>query len=522
MNLDPPIRRIKLTYDELIRTDVSISKRRFYLMDYAKDYVKVKNFINGQWVEEAGVETMPIYNPSTGEVIGEVPFTSKETVAEAVDVAHEAFKTWSREPIQKRIFYLFELRNKMKENLEELATIIAVDQAKHIDDARGEVSRVIQTVETACSIPMLMQGEKLEISPGLEGQAIRKPLGVIGGIAPYNFPALIFGWFIPYAIGTGNTIVYKASEQSPLFMQRMLEIFAEIGLPKGVINLVNGDYTVGEAIMANPKVKGVCFVGSTPVGKHIAEVCGREGKRSMVLAGAKNTLLVMEDVKMDGFIGQYINSCFGAAGQRCMAGSIVAAVPEIYDEVKKEMIEAAKKLKVGDATDPEVYVGPVISKKHQERVLAYIETGIKEGANLALDGRSPKLAEQNKNGYFVGPTIFSEVTPEMRIAREEIFGPVVSLMKVENIEDGIELMNSSQFGNGGAIFTQNGYYAQKYLDEIEVGMAGVNVGVPAPVPYLPFGGTKDSIFGSEIKAQGKDGVEFFTKRKVSTIRFFPE
>jgi len=491
-------------------------------MDYTKEYIKVKNYINGQWVEEEGLDTMPIYNPSTGVIIGEVPFTSKKTVEEAVEAADEAFKTWSKQSVQNRTFYLFELRNKMKKNVEELAAIIAIDQAKHIDDARGEVNRVIQTVEAACSIPMMMHGEKIEISPGLEGQVVRKSLGVIGGIAPYNFPGLIFGWFIPYAIGTGNTIVYKASEQSPLFMQRMLEIFEEIGLPKGVVNLVNGDYTVGEAIMANPKVKGVCFVGSTAVGKHIAEVCGKEGKRCMSLAGAKNTLLVMEDVKMDGFIGQYINSCFGAAGQRCMAGSIVAAVPDIYDKVKEKMIEAAKKLKVGDATDPEVYVGPVISKKHQERVLNYIEIGIKEGANLVLDGRNPELDEKNRNGFFIGPTIFSEVTPDMTIAKEEIFGPVVSLIKVKDIDHALEVINSSLFGNGGAIFTQNGYYAHKFLDEIEVGMAGVNVGVPAPVPYLPFGGTKNSIFGSEIKAQGKDGVEFFTKRKISTIRFFPE
>ncbi|MGI6226507.1 MAG: aldehyde dehydrogenase family protein [Peptococcales bacterium] len=491
-------------------------------MDYTKEYIKVKNYINGEWIEEVGVDTMPIYNPSTGEVIGEVPFTSQKTVDVAVNGAAEAFKIWGKETSQKRVSFLFELRNKMKENTEELAAIIARDQAKHIEDARGEVNRVIQIVETACSIPMLAQGEKIEISPGLEGQVVRKPLGVIGGISPYNFPALVFGWFIPYAIGTGNTIVYKASEQSPLFMQRMLEILAEIGLPKGVVNLVNGDYRVGEAIMANSKVKGVCFVGSTPVGKRIAEVCGKEGKRSMVLAGAKNTLLVMEDVKMDGFVGQFINSCFGAAGQRCMAGSIVAAVPEIYDKVKEKMIEAAKKLKVGDARDPEVYVGPVISKKHQERILNYIQLGIKEGANLVLDGRNPDLPEKNKKGFFVGPTILSEVTPEMTIAKEEIFGPVVSLMKVKDIDHALEVMNSSEFGNGGAIFTQNGYYAQKFLDEIDVGMAGVNVGVPASMPYLPFGGTKNSLFGSEIKAQGKDGIEFFTKRNVATVRFFPE
>lgn len=491
-------------------------------MDYTKDYIKVRNFINGAWIEEAACDQLTIYNPSTGEAIGEVPCTGQERVQEAIDAAHTAYQTWRKESVHKRVSYLFELRNKMKEYVEELASIIAVDQAKHIEDARGEVNRVIQIVETACAIPMLTRGEKIEIGGGMEGQIVRKPLGVIAGISPYNFPALIFGWFIPYAIGTGNTIVYKASEQSPLFMQRMMEIFQEIGLPPGVVNLVNGDYNVGESLMASPKVRGVCFVGSTPVGKHISEVCGREGKRAMVLAGAKNSLLVMEDVKMEGFIGQYLNSCYGAAGQRCMAGSVIAAVPEIYDQVKTAMIEAAQKLKVGDATDPSVFVGPVISQKHLDRVLEYVELGLKEGANLALDGRNPQLPEKNQEGYFIGPTILSEVTPEMRVAQEEIFGPVVSLMKVDNLDHALEVMNSSQFGNGGAIFTQNGYYTQKFLDEIEVGMAGVNVGVPAPVPYLPFGGTKNSIFGSGIKAQGQDGVEFFTQRKVATIKYFPE
>lgn len=491
-------------------------------MDYAKDYIKVRNFINGAWVEEEDAEQMKIFNPSTGQAIGEVPCTSQDKVQEAIDAALTAYLGWRKESVHKRVSFLFELRNKMKEYLEELALIIAIDQAKHIDDARGEVSRVIQIVETACAIPMLTRGEKIEIGGGMEGQVVRKPLGVIAGIAPYNFPALIFGWFIPYAIGTGNTIVYKASEQSPLFMQRMMEIFQEIGLPPGVVNLVNGDYTVGEALMASSKVQGVCFVGSTPVGKRISEVCGREGKRAMVLAGAKNTLLVMEDVKMEGFIGQYLNSCFGAAGQRCMAGSVVAAVPEIYDQVKEAMIAAAQKLKVGDATDPNVYVGPLISQKHLDRVREYVQIGLQEGANLALDGRNPVLPAKNQGGFFIGPTILSEVTPEMRVAQEEIFGPVVSLMKVDNLDHALEVMNSSQFGNGGAIFTQNGYYAQKFLEEIDVGMAGVNVGVPAPVPYLPFGGTKNSIFGSGIKAQGPDGVEFFTQRKVSTIKYFPE
>lgn len=484
------------------------------------EFGKLKDYINGEWIEETGAEYLKVYNPSTGEEIAEVPITPTEKVEAAIDCAQEAFLSWNNIALERRVKYLFALRDELVNSHEELAQCIALDQAKHISDARAEVNRAIQITETACGIPMMLKGNKFAINKNIDGEVIREPLGVIGALAPFNFPALVFAWFIPYAIGCGNTIVFKASEQSPMFMQKIMEIFKKIELPKGVVNLVNGTKPVVEALLNSPKIKAMSFVGSTPVGKIIAEGSAKTGKRSMVLAGAKNTLIVAEDANIDGFIKNYINSCFGAAGQRCMAGSIVAVVEDVYEEVKMRMIKAAKEVKIGDARDEEVFLGPVISKRAVDRCHHYIDLSLKEGANLALDGREPELLDKNKNGYFIGPTILSEVTPEMSIAKDEIFGPVVALIKVKDVEEGINFMNSSEFGNGGSIFTESGYYAHKFLREANSGMIGVNVGVPASMPYLPFGGTRNSLFGSQIKAQGQDAVDFFTKRKSCTVRFY--
>lgn len=488
-------------------------------MDYRKDYIDVRNVIGGEWSRPATEERLPVYNPSTGEEIGNVPLTPAEEVERAVDVAAEAFTQWRQVDAGRRCKYLFAIRNKMVAYQEELAQIIARDQAKHIADARGEVGRVIQIVENACGLPNMLIGETFQISASTRGQVLRKPLGPIGGLSPFNFPALVFGWFIPYAIGCGNTIVYKASEQSPLFMQRMMEIFDEVELPKGVVNLVNGDYRVGEALLAAEKIKGICFVGSTAVGQHIAEKAAERKKRAMVLAGAKNSLLVLKDCRVEDFLTQLQNSAFGAAGQRCMAGSNVVIEAACYDAMVEKIVEMAKAVPVGDARDEAMYMGPVISRKSLDRINGYIEGAVHEGAKLILDGRNPEMASGLEKGYFVKPTILADVTPEMTIAQEEVFGPVLSLIKVADFEAGLAFMNSSRYGNGGAIFTQSGHYAEEFLNRIDVGMAGVNIGVPAAMPYLPFGGTKDSLLGSGLKAQGHDGIEFFTERAVATIRF---
>jgi malonate-semialdehyde dehydrogenase (acetylating) / methylmalonate-semialdehyde dehydrogenase len=485
------------------------------------EFIKIRNFIDGEWVEETGVETVPLYNPSTGEAIGEIPLSSRETSLAAVESSHGAYDSWRRMPISKRMNYIFDMRSAIKERSEALALSIAIDQAKHISEARGEVARVVEIMETACSIPTLIQGETLEgIAGNINGRVIRQPLGVFGGIAPFNFPALVFGWFIPFAIGVGNTFVYKPSTQSPYFMQLMGDIFVDIGLPKGVVNIIHGNRTIPESWYDHPKVSGVCLVGSTPTAKKIAEGCGRGGKRTMLLGGAKNYLVVMEDYQEDVFLDNFLHSCFGSAGQRCLAGSIVAAVPEVYDNLIEKLISVGKNVKVGDAMDPDVYMGPVISAAAKKTIENYIDIGIEGGSSLVLDGRNPQLPEKNKNGYFVGPTIFSDVTPCRRIVQEEIFGPVVSVMKISGLDDALELIRSQAFGNGACLFTQNLYYTERFIAEADAGMIGINVGVCAPHPYLPFGGIKDSHLGTD-KVQGKDGIDFFTQNKIATVRFAP-
>ena len=376
--------------------------------------IQIRNFINGQWQEETGGKTVPLYNPSTGETIGSVPVSNMETCEAAIATAAEAYKTWRLVPIAKRMTYIHKIRECMIRDLEKLAQGIALDQAKHISEARGEVQRVIEIVEMACSIPALIQGETLDqIAGSITGKVTKQSLGVFGGVAPFNFPALVFGWFIPFAIGTGNTFIYKPSTQSPYFMQLMCEIFMEIGLPGGVVNVIHGSRDIPGTWYEDPRIAGVCLVGSTPTAKKMAEGCARGAKRSMLLGGAKNMLVVMEDADIDVFIENYINSCYGSAGQRCLAGSIVAIVPELYDTVLERMIEAAKKVKVGDALDPDVYMGPLISRSAADKVKEYVDIALNHGhgCELVLDGRNPELPEKNKNGYFVGPTIIKDVTP---------------------------------------------------------------------------------------------------------------
>jgi malonate-semialdehyde dehydrogenase (acetylating)/methylmalonate-semialdehyde dehydrogenase len=490
-------------------------------MSAQEHYFKIRNFIHGEWVEESGVETVPLYNPSTGGQIGEVPLSSEKTSRECIDSAHSAYDSWRRLALSKRMAYIFDLRQAIIDREEDLAVAIAVDQAKHISEARGEIRRIIEIIETACSVPTLLQGESLQgISTNISGRVVKEPLGVFGGVAPFNFPALVFAWFIPYAIAVGNTFIFKPSTQSPLFMQKIGDIFTAIGLPGGVVNIVHGNRSIPGTWYENPKISGVCLVGSTPTAKKMAEACGRGGKRSMLLGGAKNMLVAMEDVQPDIFIENFVHSCFGSAGQRCLAGSIVAAVPEIYDSLLERMIEAGKGVVTGDAMDPDVYMGPVISAAAKKKIETYIEIGIKEGSNLVLDGRNPDLPEKNKNGYFVAPTIFEGVTPCRTIAKEEIFGPVVSVMKIRDLDDALELIRAQPFGNGACIFTQNQYYTETFIAEANAGMVGVNVGVCAPHPYLPFGGIKDSHLGTN-KVQGKDGIDFFVQNKIATIRVAP-
>ncbi|MGH1538834.1 MAG: aldehyde dehydrogenase family protein [Arenicella sp.] len=487
-------------------------------MNNIKESNQIKNFINGKWVIAEGCKSMPLYNPSTGEIIGEVPLSNQVISNQAVQAAADAYPEWSATPLPKRMDYIFKIYSAMQENIEVLAESIALDQAKHISEARGEVARVIEIVQMACSVPSLMQGETIQgIANNINGRVIKQSLGVFCGVAPFNFPALVFGWFIPVAIATGNTFVYKPSSESPLFMQKMMQLLIDIGLPAGVVNVVHGDREVVEAWYDNDDVVGVCLVGSTPTAKSIAEGCGRQGKKTMLLGGAKNFLVAMEDAPMDLLIENILMSGYGSAGQRCLAVSNIAVVPEIYDEFVQRLLAASKEVSLGDARNPDVFMGPVISAQAKARIEDYIRIGIEGGANLALDGRNPVLPEQNQKGYFVGPTIFTEVTPCMQIAQQEIFGPVLSVMKVGCIDTALQWIKNQRMGNGACIFTQNSYYVEKFINSAEVGMVGVNVGICAPHPYLPFGGIKDSLVGNN-KVQGKDAVDFFTQNKVATVR----
>ncbi len=483
-------------------------------------FIRIRNYIDGQWVDEPGVRTIALFNPSDGKQIGQVPLSTAEVSTAAIASCHRAYDEWRRTPIGRRVKFLFDMRRAMEERREDLAHAIAIDQAKHISEARGEVQRVIEIIETACGIPTLIQGETLEnIGANIVGRVVRQPLGVFCGVAPFNFPALVFGWFIPFAIGVGNTFVFKPSPQSPYFMQKMCEIFSQIGLPPGVINVVNGDHVPTAAWYDDPRVRGICMVGSSPTARKIAEAAGRAGKRTMLLGGAKNYLVAMEDLQWDLFIENYLNSCYGSAGQRCLAGSIVAAVPEIHDELVERIIAASRKMKVGSALDPNIHIGPVISAEAKARIVRCIDVGVRQDkAKLVLDGRNPEVPPEIKGGYYVGPTIFTEAGPEMSIVQSEIFGPVVAVIKVENLDHALRLIRAQEVGNGACIFTQNLYYTEKFIAEADVGMVGVNVGVPAPHPYLPFGGIKQSLVGTD-KAQGKGGIDFFTQHKVATVRF---
>ena len=482
------------------------------------DSIRIKNLIDGEWIIDDKEATVPLFNPSTGAQLGEVPMSSTFTVEAAVKSSHAAYLKWREVPIGKRVGCIFAIHRAMQENLEKLAESIAIDQAKHIAEARGEVQRVIEIMEMACNAPSLLQGETLaHIAPGINGRVTRQPLGVFCGVAPFNFPALVFGWFIPFAIAAGNSFVFKPSTDSPLFMQVMGQLMLDAGLPKGVVNIVYGEREVAETWYAMPEVVGVCLVGSSPTAKSIAEACGRVAKKTMLLGGAKNYLVALEDAQVDLLVTNIIQSGYGSAGQRCLASSIIAVVPELYDQVIERVIEAAQKISVGDAMNADVFMGPVISAKAKKRIEGYIEGGVAGGAKLVLDGRNPEVPEANRDGYFIGPTIFSDVTPCMDLARDEIFGPVLSFMKINNLDDAIDLIAKQPTGNGACLFTQNMYYAEKFIADADVGMVGINVGVCAPHPYMPFGGIKESLVGNN-KVQGKEGFDFFTQNKVSTIR----
>lgn len=487
----------------------------------------VKNYVFGEWVEPDSSGFLDVENPSTADVIGSVPLSTTAEVDRAVQAAVAAFPEWSQTPVARRIEPLRILAELLRANEEKVARTLTEEMGKSLPDARAEMKRAFENCDVACGMPTLLQGDKLiGASFDIDGEVLRLPIGVFAMIAPFNFPAMVPFWFLPYAIAAGNTFVLKPSEQVPLTMALITELIDETGLPPGVFGLVNGDRVVAEGFIADPRIQGVSFVGSTRVCRQIAEGCAKAGKRFQAMGSAKNHLVVMPDAKLDEVIRNMVTSCYGCAGQRCMASSAIVAVgDETYQTVCERFVAESKQVIVADPLDPKVadeatVMGPVVSAKAKGFILEMVETGIREGATLALDGRD-LVVPGCENGYFVGPTVFTDVRPGMKIHETEIFGPVVVILKADSLDEAISIINDHQYGNGASIYTQNGYWARKFKLETLAGMIGVNVGIPAPVSYLPFGGMKASQF-ADIKAQGKAIVDFYTESKIITERYWPE
>ena len=488
-------------------------------MASATDVQTLDNFIGGRWVKAHATEFYEVRNPALGEVIGRTPMSTAPDVDAAVQAATRALPAWRNTPVNARAQILYRLKALMEAHFDEIARTVTTEHGKTLDEARGSVRRGIECVEVACGAPSLMQGLGLEdVAAGIDCHVVRQPLGVCAAIAPFNFPAMVPMWFLPFAIVTGNTFVLKPSEQVPLSQRRMMELLQQCDLPPGVVNLVNGGREVVDAICDHPGIRAVSFVGSTPVAKHVYQRATHAGKRVQALGGAKNFVVVLPDADFDRSMGPIAESFYGCAGERCLAGSMLVPIGDAHREARDRMVAAARAIKVGDGTQPGVAMGPLISARHRERVVGYIEKGIAEGAKLLVDGREVGVPER-PNGYFVGPTVFDEVSPRMAIGYEEIFGPVASISPVKSLDEAIALMHQHPNANATSIFTSSGKAAREFAKHATASMVGVNIGVAAPMAYFPFGGAKDSFFG-DLKAHGRDGFEFYTDKKVTISRWF--
>ena len=475
------------------------------------------NYIGGAWTPASATEALEVENPATGETLARVPLSAQADLDAAVRAAREALPAWRDVSVIERARRLFALREGLDARREELARSVTTEMGKTIADARAEVARMIEMVEAACAIPTTMQGTVIEdVSRNVDAETVRQPVGVCAAIVPFNFPAMVPFWFLPFAIGCGNAFILKPSEQVPLTQQIAFDVMDSLELPPGVVNLVNGGKEVVEGILDHPGIDAVSFVGSAPVARIVYEGAARTGKRVQALGGAKNHMVVMPDAVVEPTVKGVIGSAFGAAGQRCMAGSVLVTVAEARERVLPSLTDATRALRVGDGLDESVDVGPVVSRAACDRILGWIERGVEEGAELLVDGRAPEV---DGGGSFVAPTILGGVRPQMEVAREEVFGPVLSEIHVETLDEALEVVNMSRFGNGVSIFTESGAAVRRFRHDVEVGMVGVNIGVAAPVAFFPFSGWKASFMG-DLHAHGRDAVEFFTRKKTITSRFF--
>ncbi len=476
-------------------------------------------FVGGRWIPSRSPMVDPIPDPATGQVLGQMPHSTEDEVDAAVDAASQAFWEWRSTPVVQRARLMFRYKELLERHLDDLARSVTRENGKTLDEARGELRRGIEVVEFACGAPTLMLGEFSEdVARGIDSELVREPVGVVAGICPFNFPAMIPLWMFPIALACGNTFVLKPSDRTPLSAVRLVELLEEAGLPPGVLNLVYGGKAVVDRLLDAPKVRAVSFVGSHPVARYVYQRASANGKRVQALAGAKNHLIVMPDADLNRAVEAILSSAFGNAGERCLAGSVVVAVGEVADPLVQRLREEASKIVVGDGEAPSTQMGPLIRAEHRARVTSYLEKGCAEGAELVLDGRRHGRMEGSPDGYFLGPCIFDRVRPEMSIAREEIFGPVLSIIRVRDLDEALEVVNRSRYGNAASIFTTSGEAARKFRYRVQAGMLGINIGVAAPMAWFPFTGWKDSFYG-DLHATGKDAIRFYTEVKVVTSRW---
>jgi malonate-semialdehyde dehydrogenase (acetylating)/methylmalonate-semialdehyde dehydrogenase len=477
----------------------------------------IPNFIEGEWTKATATETLAVKDPASGVLLGTVPMSAKGDVDRAVQAAAKAFPAWRMTSPVERARVLFRLHSLMEKNHEDLARSLTTEHGKVLAEARGEVQRGIDSIEHACAIPTLMMGDTLEdVSAGVDCETIRQPLGVFAAVTPYNFPVMIPMWFWPFAIATGNTFVLKPSEQNPLTHQRILELAREAGLPKGVLNVVHGGRETVDALLEHPKVVGVSFVGSSRVAFEIYRKGSANGKRVQALGGAKNHIFVLPDADPDKTAQAVLASVFGSTGQRCLAGSVVVGVGDAYQGMRDRLLDGASSIRLGHGLDDTTDMGPVISGTHRDRVKKYIDIGVKE-AKLVLDGRNASVAK-HPEGNWVGPTVFEDVSPEMEIGREEIFGPVMGLTRAPDLDSAIALLDRVAYGNASSLFTSSGQAAREFRYRAGISMLGINIGVAAPMAMFPFGGSRGSFYG-DLKAQGKDAIDFYTDKRVVISRW---
>ncbi|MFC2051681.1 CoA-acylating methylmalonate-semialdehyde dehydrogenase [Chloroflexota bacterium] len=487
-----------------------------------KDVLKLKNYINAEWVDSESSDILDITNPATQKTIAKVPMSTKGEVDAAVEAAKEAFYEWRRTPPLARARCCFRLKEIMEENFERLSRVQTMEHGKTIDESRGETRRGIEMVEVATGIPSLMMGYNLEdIAAGIDEYVIYQPIGVFCHIAPFNFPFMVPLWFSPFALATGNTFIVKPSPRDPISQVQLAELMDEAGFPPGVYNVIHGGVDVALALLEHQDIKGATFVGTSKVGKELYKKCGETGKRAIIQGAAKNFMVVMPDTNVEATIPALMTSFFGNTGQRCLSGAnlVIVGNDDFYHNFLEAFVDSATRIKVGYGLDESVQMGPMQSKDGKQRVVRYIEKGIEEGAKLLLDGRKPKITGDYPDTCFLNPSVFVNITPDMTIAREEIFGPVACVIRAENLSEAINMVNHSSYGNGNAIFTSSGKSAREFQYQVESGNVGINIGVVAPMAFFPFGGMKSSFFGT-LHGQGRDAIRFFTESKVVIQRWF--